>query len=183
MDKKCGRCKQRKLISGFNKNKSAKDGLGHYCKECSIQYQRDFREHNPEKSKQYSKEWFSKNKDAHRQTGKQWRIVNRERYNERVRNYRAKNPGPHRDQTKKSHLKREYGISIEQKQQMISAQNNCCAICLGPLIPHPYVDHIHGTNPVIVRGVLCGGCNLGLGHFKDSPERLIKAASYLQKFP
>jgi hypothetical protein len=32
-----------------------------------------------------------------------------------------------------------------------------------------------------VRGLLCGNCNKGLGLFKDSPERMVKAAKYINE--
>jgi len=40
------------------------------------------------------------------------------------------------------------------------------------------IDHDHKTGDV--RGGLCQNCNLGLGHFKDSPELLRLAALYLE---
>jgi hypothetical protein len=30
-----------------------------------------------------------------------------------------------------------------------------------------------------VRGLLCAGCNVGIGHFKERPHALIAAASYV----
>ncbi len=39
------------------------------------------------------------------------------------------------------------------------------------------VDHNHKNN--IVRGLLCNHCNRGIGHFRDDPNILIKAITYL----
>lgn len=41
------------------------------------------------------------------------------------------------------------------------------------------VDHCHTS--LDIRGILCHPCNMGLGHFKDDPEILQRAAKYLRK--
>ena len=41
------------------------------------------------------------------------------------------------------------------------------------------VDHCHRTGKV--RGILCMGCNFSIGHFKDDPEILRRAAAYLEE--
>jgi hypothetical protein len=38
-------------------------------------------------------------------------------------------------------------------------------------------EHISGQS---IRGLLCPACNVGLGHFKDSPALLRRAAKYLE---
>ena len=73
-----------------------------------------------------------------------------------------------------------YGLSPEQYNAMLEAQGYACAICRATKpggVGTWHVDHIHGTD--IVRGLLCSNCNLGTGHFRDSPEFLNKAIDYL----
>ena len=43
------------------------------------------------------------------------------------------------------------------------------------------IDHDHSTKAV--RGILCLSCNLGLGSFKDDPEKLKMAIKYLESGP
>ena len=47
--KKCNKCNIEKLITEFNKLKTAKDGLQYMCRSC----QKDYREDNKENHKQY----------------------------------------------------------------------------------------------------------------------------------
>lgn len=93
------------------------------------------------------------------------------------------NPNVWERQKRKSHLKKKYGITIDDYDKMVIQQNNSCAICEGVLIDsrgfRPHVDHCHETGKV--RGVLCGDCNKALGMFKDSIERIQKAYNYLLK--
>lgn len=85
-------------------------------------------------------------------------------------------------------LKRTYGITIEQYNEMLAAQNGVCAICLqpethaNPRHDNPFslsVDHDHGTGRV--RALLCMKCNRGLGNFSDNPALLRAAADYLDR--
>lgn len=77
-------------------------------------------------------------------------------------------------------LKR-YGLDHEAFEQMLALQGGVCAICKSP---EPggkgkfHVDHCHSTDRV--RGLLCNGCNIALGHMHDDPVRLREAALYLE---
>jgi len=77
-------------------------------------------------------------------------------------------------------LKRTYGLTADQVEQMQREQESKCAICKETFVGSPHVDHDHVTGAN--RMLLCGDCNRGLGMFKDSPELLKTAASYLEQF-
>lgn len=86
---------------------------------------------------------------------------------------------PHK--RKGQYLKKHYGISLADYTAMLEAQDNRCAICRKT---HDgnfalAVDHCHDSKAV--RGLLCTNCNRGLGHFKDDPALLERAAQYLRK--
>ena len=77
-------------------------------------------------------------------------------------------------------LKKAYGISSEEYQEKLKQQNYVCAICSKAQTTKALaVDHCHTTG--IIRSLLCGSCNTGLGQFKDNPELLLKAADYLKE--
>ena len=63
---------------------------------------------------------------------------------------------------------------------MYMQQLGLCAVCHDPFgKQNPVVDHDHNTGTV--RGLLHRKCNLLLGLAKDSVDRLLFAAEYLQK--
>ena len=75
-------------------------------------------------------------------------------------------------------LESQYGITVEQYNQMLENQNYCCAICgTEPVNRRLSVDHDHITGQV--RGLLCPKCNMGLGCFRDEIPRLERASQYL----
>ena len=73
-------------------------------------------------------------------------------------------------------LQRRYGITQEQVDTMLDEQGDLCAICRAK--PAKHVDHCHQTG--IVRGLLCFGCNRGLGKASDDPALLRRGLSYLE---
>lgn len=93
-----------------------------------------------------------------------------------------------RETYRKSYLKNRYNINQEIYDNLLSKQNNLCAICCKPetringstkKVHGLNVDHDHKTG--IVRGLLCHLCNTAIGKLMDSPMLLRKAAEYLEK--
>lgn len=79
-------------------------------------------------------------------------------------------------------LKRYYGMTQDDYDDLLVQQGGTCAICGGVdesgrrlSVDH---CHTHGT----VRALLCGGCNKGIGHFLDNPTLLRIAADYLEAY-
>jgi hypothetical protein len=86
------------------------------------------------------------------------------------------------DQCKGRYKMREwkYGLTADDFRTMLAEQGGRCAIC-GGTEPGPrnwHIDHDHAFGHV--RGLLCHKCNVGLGHFDDSVDRLRAAVRYLE---
>lgn len=85
---------------------------------------------------------------------------------------------------------RHHGLTLAQYEALLDAQGGVCGICEAR---EPgghgtwHIDHDHGCCPRkdrscgrCVRGLLCNGCNLGLGKFRDNTETLRRAIAYLE---
>jgi hypothetical protein len=109
-----------------------------------------------------------------RQYARQHKDENRERQ----KKWAAKN-GIH---IKDKQLQKYYGITFEQMQQMYIAQGGVCAIHKGKFINSKdmHVDHNHTTGQV--RQLLCSKCNNALGLFQESPEIMMQAIEYVNKW-
>lgn len=83
--------------------------------------------------------------------------------------------------SRKSRLWLVYGITLEGYNKIFREQTGCCAICgthQSELKQKLCIDHNHLADEN--RGLLCSGCNKGLGFFKDNHCLLFKAARYLK---
>lgn len=67
---------------------------------------------------------------------------------------------------KKKHLKRSYGITLDEYNKMLKDQGGVCKICKLPCKSgkNLAVDHCHDTGTV--RGLLCAKCNTNLGRIE-----------------
>lgn len=69
-----------------------------------------------------------------------------------------------------------YGIPRGEYERMYAEQGGRCAAC-GTERPTLCVDHDHGSGKV--RGLLCDGCNKGIGCLGESVEAMTGAVAYL----
>lgn len=86
-------------------------------------------------------------------------------------------------------LKKLYGLSVDDYEQMFKNQNGCCAICGLPestadkrtgQVRMLAVDHCHKTNKI--RALLCSKHNLLLGLLHDDLSILKLVEGYLVKY-
>lgn len=89
------------------------------------------------------------------------------------------------DTWKENWLKRRYGISLNDFNELLKHQNDTCGICkkeeigfYGDKKKTLSVDHCHKTGKI--RGLLCGKCNTALGLVDENPETLIEMIMYLK---
>lgn len=93
---------------------------------------------------------------------------------------RKENPEKTKKYEKVSSLRRMYGIELSEYNKMLKEQEGSCAICKSkPNTRMLHVDHCHSLGNI--RGLLCHGCNTGLGLFKDNKGLLMSAIKYLAK--
>lgn len=66
-------------------------------------------------------------------------------------------------------------MTMNERRRRIASQSGKCGICGKEATLCRDHDHTTGAD----RGFICGDCNKGLGFFKDNPEILESAATYL----
>jgi len=75
---------------------------------------------------------------------------------------------------------RRYGISYIEYNNLLIKQDYKCAICkTKELNKNLSVDHNHNSGKI--RGLLCNGCNTGIGLLKDNINNLESAINYLKE--
>jgi hypothetical protein len=97
------------------------------------------------------------------------------------RQYRIEKPEKVRPDRKDKILLRLYGITYQQKLDMVAAQNNRCAICNNEFINSKDICVDHRHSDMKVRELLCKKCNYAIGLFDEDKERMSRAIEYLDK--
>jgi hypothetical protein len=82
--KVCTKCKVEKQTTEFNKCKSNKDGLYHYCIEC----RKEYRKQNSKSINEYSKKYYTVNLDNQLKRKKTYRENNKDKIKNYSNNYR-----------------------------------------------------------------------------------------------
>ena len=86
------------------------------------------------------------------------------------------------EQAREGHLRRTYGITSEQYQELYKRQEGRCAVCQkhqDELTRRLAVDHDHHT--LEIRGLLCGNCNHRVVGKHTDPELLRRVADYVSQ--
>jgi hypothetical protein len=84
----------------------------------------------------------------------------------------------HRELGWRYHYAVDYGLSWPQYRTMYLDQAGTCKLC-----PRParVVDHDHSSGHI--RGLLCFGCNLAVGHLENGARLLDKMMAYVNRPP
>lgn len=126
-------------------------------------------------SKKHYTEYYKTHKEDYARRQREWNIKNKARATERRKKYRKANWAKIEDQR----LMANFGIGLEEYNNMVLAQQNKCAICGN--VPRGNkklaVDHNHETGKI--RGLLCHLCNNAIGLFGEDTSVLQNAIIYL----
>ena len=159
--KKCSICYKTKDDLCFAFQNKVSNKLMSACKDCRNKKQRDYRHENPERQHEIDRAAY--------QRQQQHRI-------EYARKYRKENP----DKTMDTNLKGKYGITRQDYFEILENQGNKCAICGKECSKHSRhlaLDHNHTTGKV--RGIVCDGCNFGIGFLENHIQDYI---AYIKKY-
>lgn len=194
--KACSRCNQRydSSSANFTRDRLRKDGLNKWCRRCT-------KDSYVERKRAKGSRTWQEVREARAAATRELQEANEKKCSRCARVLPATPdffyPRPRdsrglRNPCKECHkqigaptsrnrkLRRNYGISAEDYNALLTRQSDVCAICLGTDDRALSVDHCHES--LRVRGLLCRQCNLMIGNAKNDPQRLARAINYLLRF-
>jgi hypothetical protein len=160
------------------------------------EYKANWYRKNNEKAKESARKSYAANIEKQRERGRKKYHANKEKYMESRRKRlgiidSGRRRGVIQDKVfqyakevkgkRKCYLEKQYGLTLNQWDEIVKSQNGQCVICKRHFknVPRsPVVDHNHQTGKV--RGALCFRCNTALGSFSDNVQTLENAIYYLQ---
>jgi hypothetical protein len=208
-EKKCSRCGEVKPLAEFSRAARGRDGRSAHCKTCHNTLYREPLNRvplltclycgeefpNPARrgpdrkfcSPHHKAKWWQEEKRRQQELADPRRcakcggtvahltglpVCSKCRVDDRERGYR-----------RAVSLKSLYGLTQDDYDQLLELQYGRCAICRtdkpGGGAGRWHIDHDHETGHV--RGLLCNGCNVGIGFLQEDPEILMAAARYVMK--
>ena len=160
--KQCNKCGEIKPLSDFYKLATMRDGHRNDCKVCNLAAKKARYDADPRAAIARVQRWQQANKERHLAAQRK----------------RRQHPDFKRKE-RDAHLRRKFGITLDEYDEMLRAQGGVCAICGRPprddISLHVDHDHEHGR----IRGLLCFRCNNALGDFGDDYDTLLAAQAYL----
>lgn len=133
----------------------------------------------PERAKKraYMRTWCRENKANVRKSQITYYQKNRERVLLYSRQWYAANRERQIILSRRNKWLKKYGISGEDYERLLAAQNGTCAICQQKQERLLSVDHCHKSGAV--RGLLCVKCNSALGMIGDDLGLVCRIIDYL----
>lgn len=128
---------------------------------------------NPDKLRAAHRRYRLRHPETGRKASLRWTAKNRDRVRESTKKYTM----THRERARDRKLRRRYGITLEQYNQMLAMQGGVCAVCRRSQSAPLHLDHDHDTK--VIRGLLCRRCNRFIGLAHDDADILRAGAEYL----
>ena len=158
--------KQRQEYYAKNKQRIIEKSAKYYAdnKQRVLKRLADVHKKNPLPGRERAKKFAQKNPEKRKRYQKTWK----ERHPEKRKIY------------SRNSAIRAYGIEPETYYEMLEKQGQGCAICKAKSTRRAMnIDHDHTTGKV--RGLLCDGCNLSIGHL-ERKDFVVKALKYLDQY-
>jgi hypothetical protein len=162
--KRCKHCRELNPYDDFYRDRKARDGCRPECKACNLAAR---------------KAKYHADPAPYIARVKKWQQQNSEHLNAYRREYRKRPERKRADRD--AHLRRKFGMGIDEYERMFEAQHGVCAIC-GEARPEErtlHVDHDHTTGAI--RGLLCLRCNNAIRDFREEYGLFVRAANYLDR--
>jgi 5-methylcytosine-specific restriction endonuclease McrA len=168
--KTCKKCNTEKTLESFSKDKTRKDDLQPYCKQCTSEYKKKHRQENADKLKDYQHEYYKANKlklaKYHKKYlkngGRNVRKVYREQNKDRIKQLKINNDAKRRRTKVKSSL------SGADYVAWVDAEFKICTYCGINCSSNFHIDHVEplansGKHVLSNLAVTCPSCNLSKG--------------------
>ena len=143
---------------------------------------------DPELYKKRNHQYYMAHQAARIEDAKAWYAENREQKRAWARKHRAENLETYRARERARWSPRRslygrlhpHGLSVADYEAMLDAQDNRCGICRVSFTEtKAAIDHHHASG--VVRGLLCGNCNVGIGHLREDPALFRAAIAWVEK--